>query len=330
MINSQNNSWQQQLSQSFKSILTLCDYLELNYTNTCPRSITQDFPIRVPKSFAQRIEKGNWNDPLLKQILPTDDENKQVSGFTYDPVGDLKAMNETGLIHKYHGRALLINTGNCAIHCRYCFRRNFPYTNSQLSTQKQKNAFLYLAEHTEIHEVILSGGDPLSLSDNKLAEIIKALDKIPHLKRIRIHSRLPIVLPDRITDNFIHVLTQSSKQIIMVVHCNHANELDLAVKKCCEKIRQANISILNQSVLLKGINDDVLTLKKLSEKLFGFGIMPYYLHLLDKAQGVAHFDVPKATAIVLMQDLQAQLSGYLVPKLVHEEAGAKAKTIVSI
>ena len=323
-----SNRWQQQLNDAFKSISTLCDYLELDANAVFSDEAHLNFPLLVPKSFAERMEKGNPNDPLLKQVLPVNEEMQTAAGFGLDPVGDLQAMAEIGVIHKYQGRALFINTGSCAIHCRYCFRRNFPYSDFQLGNQKQKQAISYLREHVDISEVILSGGDPLLLSDAKLTHFILEMNKITHLKRIRIHSRLPIVLPDRINDDLIKTLKYSNKQLVMVVHCNHVNELNVEVAKACEKMRQAGIMLLNQSVLLKDINDDVFQLAQLSEGLFSLGIMPYYLHLLDKALGTAHFEVSKTAAILLMQQLQAQLPGYLVPKLVKEEAGKVAKTVV--
>jgi EF-P beta-lysylation protein EpmB len=323
-----NTHWQQQLSDAFKSITALCDYLELDVSSVFSTEAQDNFPLRVPKSFAERMEKGNINDPLLKQVLPIMEEMQTVSGFSVDPVGDLKAMTTTGIIHKYQGRVLLINTGSCAIHCRYCFRRNFPYADVQLTQPKIRHAITYLQQHTQISEVILSGGDPLLLSDTKLVELMLALNNITHLKRIRIHSRLPIVLPARISDSLINALTQSTKQLIMVVHCNHANELNKAVATASEKMRQAKIMLLNQSVLLKNINDNSLQLQQLSEQLFNLGIMPYYLHLLDKALGTAHFEVSKTAAIVLMQQLQTRLSGYLIPKLVAEEAGRASKTLI--
>ncbi len=328
LTTSSNDCWQQQMSDAVKSVAALCNYLELDSTQIFSNNAQLNFPLRVPKSFVDRMEKGNINDPLLKQVLPVSEEIQTIADFSLDPVGDLTAMATAGVIHKYHGRALLINTGSCAIHCRYCFRRNFPYTEFQLNIQKQQQAIAYLNEHHEINEVILSGGDPLLLSDAKLGELIKQMKDIEHLKRIRIHSRLPIVLPARINDSLLKVLTETNKQLIMVVHCNHVNELSAEVGVASEKMRHANIILLNQSVLLKNINDDALQLGLLSEKLFSFGIIPYYLHLLDKALGTAHFEVSKATAILLMQQLQAELSGYLIPRLVEEEAGMKAKTII--
>jgi EF-P beta-lysylation protein EpmB len=324
----QNHSWQQQLANAFNNLTDLYHYLELTPPDIACSNSQLSFPLRVPHSFVTRMEKGNLNDPLLKQVLPVAEENLIFPEFSADPVGDLAAITEVGVIHKYHGRALFIMTGSCAINCRYCFRRNFPYSELQLSKQKQQQAISYLQNHAEISEIILSGGDPLLLNDNKLAELITQLDAIPHLKRIRIHSRLPIVLPARITEAFLDVLTHSSKKIVLVVHCNHTHELSLEVKQVCDKIRSSGIALLNQSVLLKGINDCAIQLHELSEKLFSFGILPYYLHLLDKAHGTGHFEVSKTQAIALMQQIQKTLPGYLVPKLAQEEAGASSKTLI--
>lgn len=323
-----NLSWQQQLSNAFTNLSHLCHYLELDSFAISSVTASENFALRVPFSFVARMEKGNFNDPLLKQVLPVAEEMQILLGFSADPVGDLSAITEVGVIHKYHGRALFIMTGGCAINCRYCFRRNFPYAEFQLSKQKQQQAISYLQHHSEISEIILSGGDPLLLNDNKLAELITQLDAIPHLKRIRIHSRLPIVLPARITEDLLDVLSNSTKQMVFVVHCNHANELNDEVKSACENIKNRGIALLNQSVLLKGINDNAQQLHELSEKLFSFGVLPYYLHLLDKAQGTGHFEVPKAEAIILMQQLQKTLPGYLVPKLAQENAGETSKTII--
>jgi EF-P beta-lysylation protein EpmB len=223
---------------------------------------------------------------------------------------------------------LLINTGSCAINCRYCFRRNFPYADLQLGKQQEHLVMQSIQNDTSIKEVILSGGDPLLLIDARLMRLIEQINTIDHVKRIRIHSRLPIVLPARITDAFIQTLIQSSKQIVMVLHCNHANELNERVIYACQQFKKHGITLLNQSVLLKGVNDDAVVLCELSERLFQQGVMPYYLHLLDKATGTGHFSVSETEALLLMEQLQASLSGYLVPKLVKEVAGAESKRYV--
>ena len=322
-------NWQQQLAEAFSSAQDLCDYLELNI-NQLPVSdaAATKFPIRVPRSFAASMEKGNADDPLLRQVLPVSDEMSLYPGYTSDPVGDLKSGHEGLFLHKYQGRVLMVNTGSCAINCRYCFRRNFPYADFQLNRQKQNQAIDYIRDNNTITEVILSGGDPLLLSDAKLAHLIEELNGIDHLKRIRIHSRLPIVLPARITPEFCATLAASPKPVIMVVHCNHANEISPSVANACQTLKARGITLLNQAVLLKQVNDCTERLIQLSEKLFETGIIPYYLHLLDKATGTGHFEVSEATALQLTNKLQDNLPGYLVPKLVKEVAGAPAKQAV--
>ncbi len=324
-----NKNWQQQLSEAFNSIEGLCHYLHLP-VDALPVSNTAatNFPIRVPLSFAACMEKGNPDDPLLKQVLPTQEELIAYPGFSNDPVGDLQATAQTGVIHKYHGRVLLINTGSCAINCRYCFRRNFPYSELQLSKQRELAAIDYIRQDRSLSEVILSGGDPLLLNDARLAKLLEQLDGIEHIKRIRIHSRLPIVLPARITDEFIKTLQKSSKQIVIVVHCNHANEINDRVITAFNTLKGHSITLFNQSVLLKDVNDRVDTLCALSEKLFHHGVIPYYLHLLDKAAGTGHFEVAETQAVELIKEVQATLPGYLVPKLVKEVAGQHSKQIV--
>ena len=318
-------TWQQELAGGFSNSKVLCDYLHINPNN---RLETSDFPMRVPYDFVDRMQKGCIDDPLLKQVLPVEAEHYLYTGFKADPVGDLEAMPETGVIHKYQGRVLLVMTGACAINCRYCFRRNFPYQTAQLSQQKIAKAIQYIQNNTTISEVILSGGDPLLLSDDKLFNVLQQLAVIEHVKRLRIHSRLPIVLPSRITTDFCQQLSQLSKPVVMVLHVNHVNELSNTVALACQKIRDKQITLLNQSVLLKGINDDVTQLMQLSEKLFTLGVLPYYLHLLDRATGTGHFEVSQAQAVSLMNQLKQQLSGYLVPKLVREQAGAKNKILI--
>lgn len=310
----------------FTDLQTLCDYLQLSPQdlNLSPQA-AKNFPLRVPKSFASRIEKANQHDPLLRQILPISDELKIYNGFSNDPVGDLKAVKQVGVLHKYHGRVLLINTGACAIHCRYCFRRNFPYADLQLSKQQETQAIDVISQDETIEEVILSGGDPLVLNDARLASLFEKLNAISTVKRIRIHTRLPIVQPERITQELLDILKKSTKRIVLVVHCNHANEIDNDVAKACEKLKSANVTLLNQSVLLQGVNDDATILCELSERLFEIGVLPYYLHFLDKAHGTAHFQVSKTTALEIMTTMQNRLSGYLVPKLVFEESGQLSK-----
>ncbi len=317
--------WQQQLADAFNSVEALCRYLKITPDSLPDIDKNNAFPFKVPKSFAACMQPGAPDDPLLRQVLPLRQENSQTAGYLADPVGDLVATTASGVIHKYQGRALFITTAACAIHCRYCFRRNFPYSDNQLSLQKQRQALDYIARHPDIHEVILSGGDPLLLSDTRLTSLLSALEKIPHLKRIRLHSRLPVVLPARITDALVVLLSSFRPQIILVLHSNHANELSDEVAKACQKLAGQSITLLNQSVLLKDVNDTAEALCELSEKLFELGILPYYLHQLDKAQGTAHFAVDDATALSLYRQVQSCLPGYLAPKLVREITGAAFK-----
>jgi len=322
-------TWQQELAEGFNNINEICEYLNITQLSKKFIEANSNFPLRVPRGFVDRMEKNNINDPLLKQILPIKSESLETLGFTYDPVGDIESIAETGIIHKYHGRVLVITTGSCAINCRYCFRRNFPYDDYQLTTTKHLKAINYIESHQDISEVILSGGDPLLLSDQKLMGFIHKLESIPHIKRIRIHSRIPIVLPSRITTKLCDELSAIKKDLILVVHSNHANELNQQVKLACERLKNANITLLNQAVLLKGINDSADQLCALHEKLFTFHIMPYYLHLLDKAVGTAHFEVSQDDGIHLMNQIKRVLPGYLVPKFVKEQAGAANKIIIA-
>lgn len=324
-----SKNWQQQLTEAFNNLEDLCRYLHLA-PDDLPVSLAaaENFPLRVPLSFAASIEKGNPHDPLLRQVLPVNEELAVYPGFSHDPVGDLASVSQTGVLHKYHGRVLLINTGSCAINCRYCFRRNFPYAELQLSKQKEEAAIQAIQNDVGISEVILSGGDPLLLSDSRLTRLIRQLDGIEHLQRIRIHTRLPVVLPARITDELINTLKLSPKQVIVVTHCNHANEINQRVISACKLLKNSNIALFNQAVLLKGVNDNAEVLTKLSERLFGLGIIPYYLHLLDKATGTGHFEVSESEALALIRELQTALPGYLVPKLVKEQAGAASKQAI--
>lgn len=321
-------TWQQELANGFDSVEALCRHLNIDRQQLPLLTDYPHFPLRVPRGFVDCMQPGDPNDPLLRQVLPLQDERLASPGFLADPVGDLEAIAETGVLHKYHGRVLLITTGACAIHCRYCFRRNFPYGELQLSRHKLQQAINYIAQHNEISEVILSGGDPLLLSDDRLGELIDALTGILHVKRIRVHSRLPIVLPSRITDGLLQRFSISGKQLIMVLHANHAQELSHAVANACQKLKQAGFTLLNQSVLLRGVNDDADSLCTLSERLFELGALPYYLHLLDRAIGTAHFELPIDQARQIHHQMRRRLPGYLLPRLVQEQAGALHKLTI--
>jgi len=323
----QLNPWQQQLAQAITDPAELLKHLALPPSLLpAARQAADLFGLKVPLPYLARIQKGRPDDPLLRQILPIGDELLAVSGFTSDPVGDNDSMQTPGLLHKYHGRALILATAACGIHCRYCFRRHFNYAKANPARQHWRDALELLRADSSINEVILSGGDPLSLSDNKLAELLTELEKIPHLTRLRFHTRLPVVLPDRVTTEFLELLHNTRLTTIMVLHINHAQEIDKPVESICHTLSQTGSQLLNQSVLLAGVNDSVETLCHLSERLSDCGILPYYLHQLDRVAGAAHFEVTDIQAKQLHTELQARLSGYLVPKLVREIAGETGKS----
>ncbi|HET6432077.1 EF-P beta-lysylation protein EpmB [Dyella sp.] len=283
------------------------------------------FALRVPRGFVSRMRHGDPSDPLLLQVLPQLAELADVDGYAVDAVGDLGARESQGLLHKYHGRALLIASGSCAINCRYCFRRHFPYGEEMAAAGQWRRALEHLRLDTSIHELILSGGDPLALATAKLEELSRGLADLPHVTRLRIHTRLPVVLPERIDAPFTEWLGSLPLQKVVVLHANHANELDASVDDACERLRGAGATVLNQAVLLRGVNDAADALVDLSERLFAAGVLPYYLHQLDRVQGAAHFEVDDAAALALVQAIRARLPGYLVPRLVREVAGEPAK-----
>ena len=279
------------------------------------------FPLRVPGGFLARIRPGDIHDPLLRQVLPLAEEDETTAGYSSDPLREHTSQPAPGLLHKYHGRALLIVTGACAIHCRYCFRRHFPYADSNASPEQWKLALDYLREDVSITEIILSGGDPLTVANNKLQPLLVELSALLHIKRLRIHTRVPVVLPERIDDDLISIITGTRLQPVMVIHANHHREIDGKVTRAVAKLRDGRIILMNQSVLLKDINDSAAILQELSEKLFSIGVIPYYLHMLDPVQGAAHFAVTRTRALEIMDQLRAKLPGYLVPRLVMEVPG---------
>jgi len=283
------------------------------------------FALRVPRGFAARMRPGDPDDPLLLQVLPQLAELEQAPGYVADPVGDLAAREAQGLLHKYEGRALLIASGSCAVNCRYCFRRHFPYGEEMAAAGQWRKALDHLRQDASIAELILSGGDPLSLATPKLEELSRGLAALPQVTRLRIHTRLPVVLPERIDAAFLAWFAALPLQKVVVLHANHANEFDAAVDDACRRLREAGATLLNQSVLLKNINDDADTLSELSERLFAAGVLPYYLHQLDRVQGSAHFEVDDARARALVEAIRGRLPGYLVPKLVREVGGDASK-----
>ena len=289
----------------------------------------KQFPLRVPMAFINRMKKGDSQDPLLLQVLCDEKELINVAGFSEDP---LEEQNNTipGLLHKYHNRALLMIKTACAINCRYCFRRHFPYHDNQGTKKNLGAALEYIASHPELDEIILSGGDPLMAKDHEMAFLITELEKIPHIKRLRIHSRLAVVIPNRITSELCRLFAKTRLQIVLVTHINHPNEIDDNVTNAIKRLKEHQVTVLNQSVLLKKVNDDADVLACLSNKLFSIGILPYYIHLLDKVQGAAHFLVDDDNAKQIMRQLAKNVSGYLVPKLAREIGGEKSKRVIAI
>ena len=325
----QVNSWKNLLKSATSDPNQLLAQVGLN-----PESFVEEidsdnaFAMRVPRPYIDKMRYGDRNDPLLLQVLSQQQENVSVDGYGADPL--LESQIDTpGLLHKYHGRVLLILSSACAVNCRYCFRRHFPYQDKMASGQQLEASLRYIEQSPSISEVILSGGDPLIISDDALRSLITKLESIPHLKRLRIHTRLPVVIPQRITKALCQVLTTTRLQTSMVLHINHGNEIDSLLANALSQLTEARVQLLNQSVLLKGINDSADTLVELSEKLFSVGVLPYYLHLLDKVAGAAHFDLDQTTAKTLVKDIRSRLPGYLVPRLAREEAGKEAKTVIA-
>jgi EF-P beta-lysylation protein EpmB len=320
------SAWQKALVQAITDPQELLSILELDQTLLpAAKAVTKQFPLIVPRGFVARMQKGNPDDPLLRQILAIDAELIETPGFKNDPLGEADVNPVPGLLHKYHGRVLLTFVGTCAVNCRFCFRRHFPYVDNNPSNEGWDQALAYIASDPSINEVILSGGDPLIANDKKLLTFTEKLNQIPHVKRLRIHSRMPIVLPERITNEFIAWSKTLRQQVIMVTHCNHPQEINDTVIQALNKMREAGMVLLNHTVLLKGVNDNVDTLVALSEALFQNGVQPYYLHMLDKVQGAAHFAVDVTKGKALHWAITQQLSGYMVPKFVYEKAGAPAK-----
>lgn len=323
------SSWQNQFQQAIRDPVELCRQVQLpeSYLEPAIRAAV-DFPVFAPLNYVQRMKLADPSDPLLMQILPIEDELQQVDGFETDPVGDELSKRQPGLIQKYKGRVLLIATGTCAIHCRYCFRRHYPYAEEPTSLAQWQPAIDSIAADESIHEVILSGGDPLSLSDTKLTKLAQELDRIQHLKRLRIHTRLPIVIPDRVTEDLLAWLTGTHMQSFVVLHANHANELSTDVLRRVLHLRESGVTLLNQSVLLRGVNDNFVALKELCEQLSDNGVLPYYLNQLDRVQGAAHFEVSVAKGKRLIEQLRSHLPGYAVPRYVREIAGESNKVVL--
>ena len=318
------SSWQQGLREAFRDPKALADHLDLSLDRLPPLPSPMRFPFLVPRPFAARMRQGDPSDPLLRQVWPDHTEMDTVLGERDDPVGDSSAALEPGLLRKYHARALVVATGACAVHCRYCFRQNFPYQESPPADWARHLS--RLRAETSLRECILSGGDPLTLTDSVLGRWIEDLDSVPHLRTLRIHTRLPVVLPDRVTTELSGVLSRTRLRVVVVLHANHPSEIDSTVSDAAGRLREAGVQVLNQSVLLRGVNDDVSVLEELSLNLWDAGVLPYYLHALDPVRGSGRFSIPDARAIELSAELRARLPGYLVPRLVREIEGADSKT----
>lgn len=324
--------WQFLLSDSIRTVEDLWQALGLPQ-NQLPEALKAhlDFPIRVPKPFLDKMSRGNPDDPLLKQVMPVAAELEQHSGYLRDPLAEKGSSNPaSGLLHKYKSRVLLVLSGACAVNCRYCFRRYFPYSDNHLGSAELDRIEHYLRQHESVNEVILSGGDPLVISNARLGKLLSLLESIPHLSRMRIHTRLPVVIPQRIDAGLLDVLSGSRLKLVMVTHSNHPAELDGLFDQAMLSLRQSGVTLLNQAVLLRDINDSVALQAALSERLFQAGVLPYYLHLLDPVAGASHFNVDETTARGLMQRLHAELPGFLIPRLVREVPEKPSKTLIDL
>lgn len=329
MINT-SNTWQQELSDVVTSFQELADLLNLDVAHIAAgHDASRQFALRVPRPYLLRIQKGNLKDPLLLQVLPQAQEMSPMEGFNNDPLQESQHNPIPGLLHKYHNRVLLTLAASCAINCRYCFRRHFPYQDNVVGLEGLTPALHYIKENTNIDEIILSGGEPLLMKDNQLQKLFNNIAAIRHVTRVRIHTRLPIVIPSRVTDSLVKILTDTRLNVVVVVHCNHPNELDDQVGHSLQLLSDNNITMLNQSVLLRDVNDSADVLCQLSNALFSMGVLPYYLHMLDPVAGSAHFKVDESRAKIIYQQLQAMTSGYLVPKLVVEQPKKPNKILVT-
>jgi EF-P beta-lysylation protein EpmB len=322
--------WQRELAEAFRDPVELCRFLgrEPDVAAAAAAAAT-DFPLLVPRAFAARMRPGDPDDPLLLQVLPRPAERRAVEGFVADPLAESAARAAPGLVRKYAGRALVLATGGCAVNCRYCFRREFPYAESGATQAGVAAALAAVAADPSLEELILSGGDPLLLDDGRLAGVVAAAAAIPHLRRLRIHTRLPVVLPARVTDELVATLAATRLTCVVVIHANHAAELDDAVARSVRRLAGAPALLLNQAVLLAGINDTLAAQRALSERLVEIGVAPYYLHLLDRVRGAAEFELPETAARDLHRRLRETLPGYAVPRLVREIPGELAKVPIA-
>ncbi|MCA9186717.1 MAG: EF-P beta-lysylation protein EpmB [Planctomycetales bacterium] len=318
--------WQSSLRHAVRDAAELCRILQLTPSIVDgSNEATGQFPVFVPPHYLSLIERRNADDPLLRQVLPIAAESATIAGFSADPLGENHVHLGHGMLQKYAGRALMVLSGACAVHCRYCFRRHFPYSEAAATPAQWEQTLAQIAADTTLHEVLLSGGDPLMLPDRQLSELTSRLAEIQHLRRLRIHSRLPIVIPQRVTDQLIDLLSASRLVPWFVVHANHPRELDAVTGAALGRLVDAGIPVLNQAVLLRGVNDHVDTLAELCERLVDLRVTPYYLHQLDRVAGAAHFEVPIDEGRLIIRQLQERLPGYAVPRYVQEIPGAASK-----
>ena len=328
-VSGSESSWREEVRLAVRDVGELCRRLGLSAElAAAAEGGVGEFPVFVPPSFLARIRQGDPQDPLLRQVLPTLEEATEIHGFSADPVDDSAAALEPGVLQKYAGRALLITTGACAVHCRYCFRRHYPYQEAPHSDSAWDSALASISADTSITEVILSGGDPLMLVDQRLGALVEKIAALPHVERLRVHTRLPIMIPSRVTDRLLTLLTNTRLTPVAIIHANHAQELDEVVARSLSRMQRAGILLLNQAVLLRGVNDSVGSQVALSERLVRMGVLPYYLHQLDRVQGAAHFEVPIAEGKKIIAEMRDKLPGYMVPKYVQEIPGELSKTVL--
>lgn len=329
-VPSPSEGWRASMRAAFRRLDELCRFLQLQADlATSGLTAADSFPLFVPREFAAKMQPGDPHDPLLRQVLPVKQETFPAEGFTANPVGDHEATLTPGLLQKYHGRALMITTGACAVHCRYCFRRHFPYGESPKGIDAWETALKAIGEDKSLHEILLSGGDPLTLTDPILEQLVEKIAQVSHIRRLRIHTRLPIMIPSRVNDRLVSWLIRTRLKPIVVIHVNHPQELGNDVIAALGRLNEAGVPLLNQSVLLRDVNDNVETLTELSERLFDSHVMPYYLHQLDHVQGAAHFLVPREAGIAIVESMRKRLPGYLVPRYVEEIAGDANKRVIA-
>ena len=321
--------WQQIIKDAVRDPVELCQLLGLPDSIDAARRSAAIFPVFVPRGFLAKMRRFDLHDPLLRQVLPLEDERISRPGFSRDAVGDQAATLRPGLLQKYHGRVLIVTTGTCAVHCRYCFRRHFPYSESPPSPAVWDQAFAQIAADSSIEEVILSGGDPLTIRDDRLTSIAHALSQIEHVQRLRVHTRLPVMIPERVTDSLLDWLTGTRLTTVVVIHANHPQEIDADVLVAIRRMIDRGVPVLNQSVLLRGVNDSAEVLATLCRRLANVGVLPYYLHQLDKVEGASHFEVPIRRGLELVEHLRQVLPGYAVPRYVHEVPGAASKQVLA-